>query len=95
MFNGHGGFMGLIDKHLRTCYPMITGASNTRSGPNSQLQLAISFHKNSPIHLHFHYVFHVTGKESCNYDLLPVLLSFAVFFWISFIMQVMFKEIKL
>lgn len=87
--------MGLIDEHLHTCYPVIAGVSNTRSGPNSQLQLAISFHKTSPIHLHFHYIFHVIREESCNYDLLPVLLSFAVFFWISFIMRVMFKEIKL
>lgn len=84
--------MGLTEEHLCTCDPVIAGVGDSSSGLSSQLWLAVSFHKTSPIPLCFCWIFDVIKDEFYNYDLLSVLLSFVVFFKKSFIMQVMFKK---
>lgn len=73
-------------------FTVIAGVGDSRSGLSSQLWLAVSFHKTSPMLLYFCWIFDVIKDKFYNYDLLSVLLSFAVFFKKSFIMQVMFKK---
>lgn len=72
---------------------MIAGVSDSISGLSSQLQLAVGFHKTSPILLYFGWIFDAIKENFYSYDLSSE-FCFAVFFKESFIMQVMFKEIK-